>query len=98
MPPPPADGWPPYAPRAGSGEGGALDAYPAMRRAARLSFQVCALLPQIDRQALLEEPAASARLQAVLELLASVRTRLAAQLKSRRADWEEDDGYPSATG
>ena len=54
-----------------------------------------AALPQV----LLEQPSTSARLQGELEWLASVRTRLEAQLKARRADLEDgDQDYPGATG
>ncbi|KAL3930164.1 MAG: hypothetical protein SGPRY_001661, partial [Prymnesium sp.] len=87
LPPPPAEGWPACAPRQTAT---VPSSFPPTRRAQRFSFQVAALLPDLDLQVLLEMRSTSARLQAEVETLVLLR--------ARRADLEDDDGYPSATG
>ena len=77
LPPPPSEGWPRGAPTADQ-PAEWLRGYPPLRRAQRFSFLVAALLPDLDKQALLCCSSTAERLDEELLHLQSTRERLAA--------------------
>ena len=77
LPPPPDAGWPDGAPIAPS-PAEWLGRYPPQRRAQRLSYLLAALLPDLDRQKLLQCSSTASRLDDALLHLRETSGRLAA--------------------
>ena len=86
MPPAPEGGWPAGTPRMPAAGEALAAAYPPSRRAQRLSFLVAALLPELDRQTLLQAPPTSARLKMELLHVKDSQARLAALAALRGLD------------
>ena len=84
LPPEPPEGWPLGVPKGPpKGAEWLRDAYPPLRRAQRLSFLVPALMPELERQALLACGGVTERLEEELMQLSTARERLAALVALR---------------
>jgi len=93
LPPSPDGGWPAGAPTAPL-PASWLARYPPHRRALRLSYVVAAVLPDIDKERLLECSSTTERLEEALYQLRETSGRLAAlaALKQTQASGDDDEG------
>ena len=81
LPPPPASGWPQGMPNPPAAtEWLQRFDYPPVRRAQRLSYLMAAMLPELDRQALLARSSVRERLKVGIFHLCETRMRLRARI------------------
>ena len=81
LPPPPASGWPQgMPPPPAATEWLHRFDYPPVRRAQRLSYLMAAMLPELDRQALLARSSVRERLKLGIFHLCETRMRLRARI------------------
>jgi len=91
LPPAPDSGWPQAAPSPLQPAASTwMASFPAIRRAQRFSYLVASLVPEMDRQVLLDARSTRARLEIELTIFTTARQRLAA-LSALRGS-EDSDG------
>mmetsp|Transcript_465 Transcript_465/g.1516 ORF Transcript_465/g.1516 Transcript_465/m.1516 type:complete len:251 (+) Transcript_465:386-1138(+) len=99
VPPAPREGWSVPMPQSDSSEWLRRWDYPPVRRAQRLSFLMAMMLPQFDRQRLLEAASVRERLQLGVIYLGELRRRLVATRLLQDVPGVEDvEGGGSAFG
>eukprot|EP00965_Chrysotila_dentata_P170754 5636892-Pleurochrysis_carterae.AAC.5 len=90
--PTPQGGWPAGAPLALPVPTAWLVEYPVRRRAQRLSFLMSSLLPDLDKQALLQATSTAERMELVTEFLVEQKGRLAALVALSALDGNDEPG------